>query len=581
MSSVNLNNLSIEELEKLVKEKNEEVKKLEQEKEKEKLILAYKKLQKKEEKLTQEKNEIKQKSKPKPKPKSKRKQKPIPKQKIKTFDEYFQECIKNKTIPIDTPHYLKKALERAMKEYDEGIKHEKSALQIFAEKYVIDGIPGLTPIQFFAEKVPRIKDFLRNHRNIKVRMILICEMESQDSIDGGRKVFSHFTKAHFNTKMYINLESTDVKSILSEMIEAILNKIHNFQEGGSGWYFKEVISLEIHTVDYKPIKGSSYIPLPDFLMRKKAIINMENKDDKCFLWSVLRYLHPREKHSTRINDLREYENDLNFKGIEFPVKVKDIQKFENQNPNLPGINVFSINDNNKIYPLRLNQKDAKKSIDLFLFSKDENQHYSLIKNFSRLVRSQITSDCRKLLLCKKCLTHFTKKYLFKKHSRYCNKNETVAVKMPTKNSILNFQNHFKKLPIPFVIYADFECFTIPMNSCQPNPNKSFTEGYQKHEPSGYCLYLKGLDGIDVNFKPIVYKKKTEDEDISKRFIKHVIKLTHKIYREYYSKPKPYNLTPQEEKDFQSATICHICEQDLFKDKETGQILKVRDHCHFT
>ena len=55
MSSVNLNNLSIQELKKLVKDKNEEVKKLEQEKEKEKLIMAYKKLQKKEEKLTQEK----------------------------------------------------------------------------------------------------------------------------------------------------------------------------------------------------------------------------------------------------------------------------------------------------------------------------------------------------------------------------------------------------------------------------------------------------------------------------------------------------------------------------------------------
>ena len=87
--------------------------------------------------------------------------------------------------------------------------------------------------------------------------------------------------------------------------------------------------------------------------------------------------------------------------------------------------------------------------------------------------------------------------------------------MPTKNSILNFQNHFKKLPIPFAIYADFECFTLPMNSCQPNPNKSYTQGYQKHEPTGYALYLKGLDGIDVNFKPIVYTKKAEDEDISK------------------------------------------------------------------
>ena len=69
--------------------------------------------------------------------------------------------------------------------------------------------------------------------------------------------------------------------------------------------------------------------------------------------------------------------------------------------------------------------------------------------------------------------------------------------MPTKNTILNFQNHFKKLPIPFVVYADFECFTKLINSCQPNPNHSFTQEYQKHEPSGYCLYLKGLDGINL------------------------------------------------------------------------------------
>ena len=50
--------------------------------------------------------------------------------------------------------------------------------------------------------------------------------------------------------------------------------------------------------------------------------------------------------------------------------------------------------------------------------------------------------------------------------------------------------------------------------------------------------------MKVNFKPIVYTKKTSDEDISKRFIKHVVKLTHQIYQEYYSKPKPYNLTFQ-------------------------------------
>ena len=109
---------------------------------------------------------------------------------------------------------------------------------------------------------------------------------------------------------------------------------------------------------------------------------MENKDDKCFQWCILRYLHPLQKRDTRINDLKKYEDELNFKGIDFPIKLKDVTKFENQNSSIPGVNVFSVNGNNKIYQLRL--KDCQKSIDLFLFEKDGKSHYPLIKNFSRL-----------------------------------------------------------------------------------------------------------------------------------------------------------------------------------------------------
>ena len=147
MSSESLNNLSIKDLKKLVNEEYKKNKILRQDKKKEKLIQVYKKLQKQNEKLRQEKQQVKSK----------------PKQKIKTFDEYFQECIKNKSIPKDTPDYLKKAVERAMKEYDNGIKHEKSALKNFAEKYVIDGKPKIFPL-YFAEKATQIKEFLRNHK---------------------------------------------------------------------------------------------------------------------------------------------------------------------------------------------------------------------------------------------------------------------------------------------------------------------------------------------------------------------------------------------------------------------------------
>ena len=199
------------------------------------------------------------------------------------------------------------------------------------------------------------------------------------------------SKAHFRSNTYINLETTDVRKKLSQVIYLILEKISIYQQSGSGWYFKELLYLEIHTVEYKPMRGgSSYIPLRDWIMRKKAIVSIRNSDNKCFLWSVLRYLHPKEQNDSRLSDLKKYENELNMKGIKFPVKIKDISKFESLNPDIPGINVFSVNENKKFYPLRMAKKDPQKTIDLFLYEEDGKYHYSLIKNFSRLFRSQIT-----------------------------------------------------------------------------------------------------------------------------------------------------------------------------------------------
>ena len=110
-------------------------------------------------------------------------------------------------------------------------------------KNVIDGKPKIIPFGYFVKKATQIREFLRNHRNIKVRMILVCIMEKYESVDGGRKNITTESKTYFNTEIYINLQSTDVKDILSKMIKEILEKISIFQRNGSGWYFKEVSSL--------------------------------------------------------------------------------------------------------------------------------------------------------------------------------------------------------------------------------------------------------------------------------------------------------------------------------------------------
>ena len=381
-------------------------------------------------------------------------------------------------------------------------------------------------------------------------------------------------KAYFNSGAHINLESTDVEKSIDKCVKKIIEDLEAYQKNGSGWYFKEVVQLEIHTSEFNPMNGSSYIPLPDWISNKKAIVNIENKDDKCFLWCVLRFLHPKERDEERLVDLKKYENSLNTKGINFPMKLKHISKFEKLNPSLPGINVFSVNDNKKFYPLRMAEKDCLNTIDLFFYEQDGASHYSLIKSFTRLVESQITSSkSGSFYICKKCFTHFTKYELLQKHITYCSSNETVSVKMPPQNTMLGFKNYHKQLPIPFVVYADFECFTKPINTCSPNPEKSYNYKYQKHEPSGFCFYIKGIVP-GIKFEPIIYTKTKDSDDISKIFVTKLAKVTNKIYNDFYHHPIPLKLTHAEQISFDKAETCHICKKELLTDK-------VRDHCHFT
>ena len=377
--------------------------------------------------------------------------------KIKTFEEYFKECIKHREIPKDTPPYLREALERAMLEYDQGLVKEKSSLDDFANMYVIEGIFGLTPLQYFNRIEKTLIDFFTYHKNIKFRLVLVCIMEKQIYSKDGLTAIEN-SKAYFSSETYENLRSDEAMKKVEGSFESIEGKIQSYIQDGSAWQFKEVEQLEIHTTEYNPTKGSSYIDLPKWIKDKKAIINIKNKDDKCFLWCILRYLHPKEKDAEWIGDLKKYENSLNTKGITFPIKEKDITKFENLNPDLPGINVFYLDEKNCIRPSReIKNKDCKNTIDLFLNERDGKSHYTLIKNFHRLIRSQkIGSNKCPLFICKRCFCHFKKQELLDKHIEYCSNNKVAVAKMPEPNTSIHFKKYFKQFPVPFVVYADFE-----------------------------------------------------------------------------------------------------------------------------
>ena len=77
----------------------------------------------------------------------------------------------------------------------------------------------------------------------------------------------------------------------------------------------------------------SYVSLPKELKGKQRCLNIQNNDEKCFLWLILSSLHPvqRRNHQFRVSKYQEYERELNMFGIKYPIDIKDILKFEDQN----------------------------------------------------------------------------------------------------------------------------------------------------------------------------------------------------------------------------------------------------------
>ena len=91
-------------------------------------------------------------------------------------------------------------------------------------------------------------------------------------------------------------------------------------------------------------RGDSYVELPKWLKSKKAVINPRSKDEECFKWAVIGPLHHEEikKDHQRMSRLRPYENQYNWKGLEFPVSIKKIDNFERDNPDI-AVNVLFSN----------------------------------------------------------------------------------------------------------------------------------------------------------------------------------------------------------------------------------------------
>ncbi|MES9902420.1 MAG: hypothetical protein ABW168_07025 [Sedimenticola sp.] len=329
--------------------------------------------------------------------------------------------------------------------------------------------------------------------------------------------------------------------------------------------------MEINTVKYAPFRGSSYFEAPRKIRNCKSVVNIKNKDAKCFLWSVLASLHRVETNPQRVQKYKRYENEINMNGIDYPVTACDrtFRKFESQN-NI-SINVFGF-EKDALFPIYITQnKECVAEIDLLYLTRGDKSHYCCIRNLNRFL-CHTKSKGRAYRFCRFCLQGFTSERVLENHLNYCAKYECQHTTFPVKgvNDEIKFKEHWKRLRIGYVIYADFETFCQPVDTCYPEAGKSSTTKITNLEPNSFGYKVVCVN--DEYSRPtVIYRGRNAVE----KFIECMLVEEERI-KSVYKNPKPMVMSSEDDRMFENAKKCHICQQYFRKDS-----VKVRDHCHLT
>ena len=247
-------------------------------------------------------------------------------------------------------------------------EESQRALKNNLKSYIISGLKYKDPKMYLSDVKLTVMRVIKDNlsQGLKVRLGLKCEMIKVSPNAEGEYIIA---TPYFNSNMKVILRKDTISEEYIDMLAEIFEKIANFQREGSGWRFRQVIHLEIHMNKYEPLSGSSYIPLPKHLQTKKAIINVQNKNDnQCFKWAITSAIYPVEKNTERLTKYVENSKNLNWDGINFPASLRDVDKFEKLNPTVT-VNVFGYEKD--IYPLRISKKANPSTVNLLLISEGE------------------------------------------------------------------------------------------------------------------------------------------------------------------------------------------------------------------
>jgi hypothetical protein len=275
------------------------------------------------------------------------------------------------------------------------------------------------------------------------------------------------------------------------------------------------------------------------------------------------------KPSACVSRYKSQLSTLNYKNLQFPLAVNDVSNFEKLNPDL-SINVLGIERDKFsgeliIYFLYPSMKSGKK-IDLFLLQNEENEtHYCLVRNLSRLVSSTVTSSKKKIHLCYRCFCYFFSLKKLMEHNKLCENFSIQTVTYPQKPyNYLKFSKFAHLQYVNTVIFADFE--TVMLQTSELNET---SQGINEKEMKviSFAYLAQRSDGTTF---PV---KKYAGENAIKYFFQ-CMENEEESMLEYYEKCNKSKLSKVKRNN--EDNLCWICQKIIFT-------LAPRhlDHCHAT
>ena len=362
---------------------------------------------------------------------------------------------------------------------------------------------------------------------------------------------------------------TDSFRILTDRIKEFNAK---FIKDKSGLRLSGILQLILKMAKYQPLQGSGWQPLPDYLEKKKAIVNIKNEDERCFGYALLFFLdRPRYSHNLR---RPYYYTPAIFKrngldALPYPISPNDVHLYEDKlNVN---INVFSFFDDEgrARHPMVVSRKTFPRVANLLYWK----GHYAPINSISRLF-FDITKHKEPKNICLRCLGHFKTPEILSRHQLLCTRDDYMSVlhvlPVPgSERSQIKFNQFRNTTKAPFVIYADFESILEPFGT-----NMQRTTYAQHHKVCAAAAILCS-NLLEFNQRTMIKVGAHALSDFLDELSKWETEIISVLKRNVLMK----QLTARQQEDYKTATRCYICQQ-LFQNNEIKGP-KVRDHDHIT